>query len=122
MIDAIGIDIAETARVEAAIKRWGPSFLKKVFTASEIDFCESRPAKYQSYAARFASKEAVSKCLGTGFMRGVHPAQIEIIDNEKSRPTVRLHGRAAEVGQGRRIHLSLSHEKNMVAAVAVMES
>lgn len=122
MIEAIGVDIADVGRMERAVARWGRDFLEKVFTDGEIAFCESRHRKYLSYAARFAGKEAVAKCLGTGFRRGVSPRLIEIVDNERSRPTVRLHGKAAEFGGGRTIHLSLSHEKHVVVAMAVMES
>lgn len=122
MIESIGIDIAEVPRMRRAVERWGDHFLEKVFTPSEVAFCMDRANKYQALAARFACKEAVSKCLGTGFRRGVTPRMIEIADNERSRPTVRLHGRAAEAGAGRRFHLSLSHEREMVVAVAVMES
>ncbi len=121
MIESIGVDIAEVARIQQAVDRWGRRFLEKVFTPSEVAFCEGRPNRYQSYAARFAAKEAVSKCLGTGFKRGVAPGQIEIVDNEQSRPSVRLHGRAAEHGAGRTIHLSLSHDRTVVVAMAVME-
>ena len=121
MIESIGIDIADVGRMQRAIERWGRDFLTKIFTESEIAFCESRHHKYPSYTARFACKEAVAKCLGTGFRRGVYPNLIEIVDNERSRPTVKLHGAAAEHGSGRTIHLSLSHEKNAVVAVAVME-
>ena len=122
MIEAIGVDIADVGRMQRAVERWGSAFLGKVFTPAEIAFCESRHYKYPSYAARFACKEAVAKCLGTGFRRGVYPRLIEIIDNERSRPTVKLHGKAADFGLGRRIHLSLSHEKHVVVAMAVMES
>lgn len=121
MIAAIGIDIAEVSRLRQAVERWGERFLDRVFTPSEIAFCRERTNKYQALAARFACKEAVSKCLGTGFRRGVSPRMIEIVDNEHSRPTVKLHGRAAEVGAGYSFHLSLSHEKSVVVAVAVME-
>ncbi len=121
MISAVGIDIAEVARMKQAVERWGDHFLDKIFTPSEIAFCQGRANRYQALAARFACKEAVSKCLGTGFRRGVSPKMIEIVDNERSRPTVRLHGRAAEVGAGFRFHLSLSHERNFVVALAVME-
>lgn len=121
MIESIGIDIADVGRMERAIERWGHGFLQKVFTADEIAFCENRHHKAPSYAARFACKEAVAKCLGTGFRRGVYPALIEIVDNERSRPTVKLHGAASSIGAGRTIHLSLSHERRVVVAVAVME-
>lgn len=122
MIQAIGIDIAEVPRMRQAVERWGERFLEKVFTEAETAFCLARANKYQALAARFACKEAVSKCLGTGFRRGVAPRMIEIVDNELSRPSVRLHGRAAEIGAGGRFHLSLSHEREMVVAVAVMET
>jgi holo-[acyl-carrier protein] synthase len=121
MIAAVGIDVAEVARMKQAVERWGDHFLDKVFTPSEIAFCQDRANRYQAYAARFACKEAVSKCLGTGFRRGVSPKMIEIVDNEHSRPAVRLHGRAAEAGAGCRFHLSLSHERSLVVAVALME-
>ncbi len=121
MIAAVGIDIAEVARMKQAVERWGDHFLEKVFTPPEIAFCRSRANRYQALAARFACKEAVSKCLGTGFRRGVSPKMIEIVDNEHSRPTVRLSGRAAEIGAGCRFQLSLSHERSLVVAVAVME-
>lgn len=121
MIESIGVDIADVGRMERAIERWGERFLRKVFTEGEIAFCEGRHHKPPSYAARFAGKEAVAKCLGTGFRRGVSPATIEIVDNERSRPTVRLHGAAAAFGAGRTIHLSLSHEQRVAVAVAVME-
>ncbi len=121
MIESIGIDIADVARMERAVKRWGRDFLVKIFTESEIAFCEGRRHKYPSYAARFACKEAVAKCRGTGFRRGVYPTLIEIVDNERSRPTVKLHGAAAQHCGGRTIHLSLSHERRGVVAVAVME-
>jgi holo-[acyl-carrier protein] synthase len=121
MIHSVGIDIAEVPRMRQAVERWGGHFLEKIFTSDEIAFCRDRANRYQAYAARFACKEAVSKCLGTGFRRGVSPRMIEIVDNEHSRPTVRLHGRAAEIGAGHRFHLSLSHERSMVVAVAVME-
>ncbi len=121
MIVSVGIDIAEVPRMKQAVERWGEAFIAKVFTESEAEFCRGRANRYQALAARFACKEAVSKCLGTGFRRGVTPRMIEIVDNERSRPTVRLHGRAAEVGAGHRFHLSLSHERALVVAVAVME-
>jgi len=121
VIVAVGIDIAEVSRTKQAVERWGHRFLNKVFTPSEISFCRNRANCYQAYASRFAAKEAVSKCLGTGFRRGVSPKMIEIVDNEQSRPAIRLYGRAEEIGAGHVFHLSLSHEKDFVVAVAVME-
>jgi holo-[acyl-carrier protein] synthase len=121
MIIAIGTDIAKVERIRKAYETYGRRFLQKVYTEDEARFCLSRKHPAPALAARFAAKEAVSKCLGTGFRRGVYPNLIEIVDNEKSRPTVRLHGQAAEYGGSYKLHLSISHEQEFVIAVAVME-
>ncbi|MBI5806305.1 holo-ACP synthase [candidate division TA06 bacterium] len=122
MIVAIGTDIVKVERIEQAYKTYGRRFLQKVFTEEEARFCLSRKHPAPALAARFAAKETISKCLGTGFRRGVYPNLIEIVDNEKSRPTVKLHGKAAEFGKDYIFHLSISHEKEFVIAVAVMEA
>jgi holo-[acyl-carrier protein] synthase len=121
MIIAVGTDIAKVERIRKAYETYGQRFLNKVYTEDEARFCLSRRQPAPALAARFAAKEAVSKCLGTGFRRGVYPNLIEIVDNEKSRPTVRLHGKAAEFGRKYKMHLSISHEQEFVIAVAVME-
>ena len=66
MIVATGIDMIEMARIEEVFARRGPRFRDRVFTAAEIAYCESRTAKMESYAARFAAKEAAMKALGVG--------------------------------------------------------
>ena len=66
-----GIDMVEIQRIKDSIQRYGDNFVRRIFTDEEIKYCESRKnGRYESYAARFAAKEAVSKALGTGF-RGV---------------------------------------------------
>ncbi|MEW6686014.1 MAG: holo-ACP synthase [Candidatus Edwardsbacteria bacterium] len=121
MAESIGVDLVEVQRIRQAIERWGDAFLHRIFTPTEIAFCESRKNKYESYAARFAAKEAVSKALGTGFRKGVYCRQIEIIDNEKSIPTVRLHGRAKELVAKGGIILSLSHTKEYSIAMVLIK-
>jgi holo-[acyl-carrier protein] synthase len=121
MIIAIGTDIAKVDRIQRVYETYGRRFLQKVFTEDEARFCLSRKHPAPALAARFAAKEAISKCLGTGFRRGVYPNLIEIMDNERSRPTVKLHGKAQEFGKDNIFHLSMSHEKEFVIAVAVME-
>jgi holo-[acyl-carrier protein] synthase len=121
MIIAIGTDIAKVDRIQRVYETYGRRFLQKVYTEDEARFCLSRKHPAPALAARFAAKEAISKCLGTGFRRGVYPNLIEIMDNERSRPTVKLHGKAQEFGKDNIFHLSMSHEKEFVIAVAVME-
>jgi len=118
---AIGVDLVDVSRMRQAILRWGGGFLQRVFTPREIAFCESRPAKYECYAARFAAKEAVVKALGTGFRRGVFCTQVEIVDNEHSPPHVELHGKARDLAGQAEILLSLSHERAAAVAVVFME-
>src|SRR5262245_38771738 len=67
MIVALGVDIIEIARIEDAFARLGQRFRDRIFTESEIAYCESRGSRLASYAARFAAKEAVMKALGTGW-------------------------------------------------------
>lgn len=118
---AIGVDLVDVSRMRQAILRWGERFLRRVFTPREIAFCESGPAKYERYAARFAAKEAVVKAMGTGFRRGVFCTQVEIVDNEHSPPHVELHGKARDLAGLAEILLSLSHERAAAVAVVFME-
>lgn len=112
MIIGTGIDLTEIARVEKAVRN--PRFLKRVFSDREIAYCAARGARAAaSYAARFAGKEAVLKAFGTGWVAG-SLADIEILPDEKGRPTVFLSGyfdRAARQINLGEVHISLSHEK-----------
>jgi len=92
----LGTDIIEVDRLKAAIEN-GESgrFSARVFTPNEINYCESKNAsKYQSYAARFAGKEAVAKAFGTGIGESALFNEIEILNDELGKPFVNLHGRA----------------------------
>ena len=71
MIKGIGTDIVEVSRVEGETARSGPEFLQEVFTPAEIEYCERRRRKYESYAARFAAKEAFLKARGEGIALGL---------------------------------------------------
>ncbi|MDH7569374.1 MAG: holo-ACP synthase [Armatimonadota bacterium] len=115
MVDGIGTDIVETARVERAIQRTR-GFLQRVFTETEISYCQKHTAQqYQHFAGRFAAKEAVIKALG----RGVPWRDIEITNDERGKPLCTLHGKAAEVAAGRRILVSISHCEAYSTACAV---
>jgi holo-[acyl-carrier protein] synthase len=120
----VGVDIVEVERVESALTSRGERFASRVFTEREIRYCDARRrARFQSYAARFAAKEAVSKLLGTGFS-GFLPRDIEVITEDEGRPRVVLHGRARELAVSagiEDIEISLSHVGQMAIAVAAAE-
>jgi len=117
-IDAIrgtGIDMIEVERVRNAIERatTGARFRDRVFTLNEIKYCESRGrGRFQSYAGRFAAKEATMKALGTGWNRNVGWRDIEVVRERGQAPTIALWGKAAEYARRRgvaRFHLSITH-------------
>jgi holo-[acyl-carrier protein] synthase len=117
---SVGIDLVETARIKATIERFKERFLQRVFTEVEIGFCSKRPNPFQSYAARFAAKEAYLKALGTGKTQSIRWRDVEIVDDEHSRPTIRLYGRARDLTSGN-VHLSLSHTRISAVAVCIIE-
>lgn len=122
-----GIDTIEVERVERALTRplTGGRFRTRVFTAAEIAYCESRGhGRFQSYAARFAAKEATMKALGTGWNRNVGWSEIEVVRERGHAPTVRLSGKAAALGARRmiaRFHLSLTHTAATAIAHVIAE-
>jgi len=124
MIVALGVDIIEIARIEEAFARRGARFRDRIFTQTEIDYCESRGSKFASYAARFAAKEAVMKALGTGWGDGVRWRDIEIVRGSGA-PSVVLSGRALERFREMgavKVHLTLSHTRDIAIAQVVFES
>jgi holo-[acyl-carrier protein] synthase len=116
----IGVDLIEIERVRRALDRY-PSFRERCFTEAERTYCESRPNPAQHYAARFAAKEAIGKALGFGVARAFAWRDVEIAGRPK--PDVRLEGRvrgwAERVAAGR-IDLSMTHSRELAAAVAVV--
>lgn len=127
MIIAIGNDLAEVERIKTAVDdpRIGARFRDRVYTKSEQEYCESRRvAKYQSYAARFAAKEATMKALGRGWGRYVGWLDIEVVRKRGSRPEIVLHGKAKEYAESlgiQRLHLALTHTAMLAEAVVVAE-
>ncbi|MEI7616094.1 MAG: holo-ACP synthase [Actinomycetota bacterium] len=91
-IFGIGTDVIEVERIKNAIENH-PRFLTKIYTANEIEFCESKKTnKFQSYASRFAGKEAVAKSLHQGLGKFLFFNEIEILDNEIGYPQAMLFG------------------------------
>jgi holo-[acyl-carrier protein] synthase len=124
MIIGTGVDLERVDRIRAAIERHGKRFLERVFTPGEIAYVEARARRAESYAARFAAKEAAMKALGTGWDHGVRWVDVEIARQDGGRPTLRLHGKAAEIAAGlgcRATHVSLSHTSEDAIAQVILE-
>ena len=116
---SIGTDLIEIARIRRSLDRYA-SFRDRCFTAAEQAYCDSRPNPAESYAGRFAGKEAVGKALGFGVARAFAWKEIEIVGRPK--PAVRLSGRLAAVaGRNgvRTVDLSMTHSRELAQAVAV---
>ncbi|MBN2614273.1 MAG: holo-ACP synthase [Bacteroidales bacterium] len=124
MIFGIGNDIVEVNRIQKAAERT-TSFLSKLFTEKERLYCDARKAgKYQSYAARYAAKEAFFKAMGTGYRYGFAFHEVEVLNDELGKPEVNVSGRVAEFLQEKKItqiHLTLSHVKEMATAFVILE-
>jgi holo-[acyl-carrier protein] synthase len=125
MIVGTGIDITEVPRIREAIQRHGERFLKRIFTEGEIQYCESKANRIERYAARFAAKEAGMKAIGTGWNHGVRWRDIEVARKPGGRPTLLLHGKAAEFAAklgATNIALSLTHTEAEAMAQVILES
>lgn len=125
MIVGTGIDIAEVPRIRQSIERFGGRFLQRVFTEGEIRYCESKANRFERYAARFAAKEAGMKALGTGWNFGVRWRDLEVARKPGGRPTLLLHGKAAEFAAklgATNIALSLTHTPAQAMAQVILES
>ncbi len=125
MIVGSGIDIAETARIEEAMKRHGERFARRLYTPEEIAYCEQFKNKAERYAARFAAKEAAFKALGTGWRDGVKWRDVEVTHLASGKPELRLTGRAEELARAMgvaRMSVSLSHSDRYVVAQVIFES
>jgi holo-[acyl-carrier protein] synthase len=116
----VGIDLIEIDRIQRALERH-PGFRERCFTDAERAYCDARRNPAQSYAGRFAGKEAVGKALGLGVARAFAWREIEIVGRPK--PAVTLHGCAAAWAERVRagaIDLSMTHSRELAAAVAVV--
>jgi holo-[acyl-carrier protein] synthase len=124
MIVSIGIDIVEVYRIRETISRT-PRFVERVFTAKERDYCESKgAAAAQSYAARFAAKEAFLKALKTGWRGKITWHDIEIVSGELGVPSLIIEGEAKKILDdigANKIHLSLSHTTQHAVAQVILE-
>lgn len=125
MIVSTGIDITEVYRITDAIART-PRFAERVFTVSEREYCEAKgKAAGQSFAARFAAKEAFFKALKTGWRGKISWQDVEVVNDENGAPFLRVSGEAERLLGGMkagRVHLSLSHTSNIAIAQVILET
>jgi len=122
MIYGIGIDIIKIDRMQEADQKWGRKFIEKFLTSDEIKYCFEKKVPYLSVAVRFAAKEALIKAIGSEI--AVNMKDIEIILNEKGRPSIKVKGTLESFFKENTItkcHLSLSHEREFGVACVVLE-
>ena len=119
----LGADIIEVERVRGVLERQGERFLARVFTDEERTYCSSMAHPHKHYAARFAAKEAVSKCFSTGIGAELGWRSVSIYHGERHQPLVRLDEKGEallrQVG-ATQVHITLSHTETMAMAVAVL--
>lgn len=127
MIVSVGVDLAQVERIQKALEdpRIGKRFRERVFTAKEIQYCEKkRRGRYESYAGRFAAKEAVMKALGRGWGAKVCWLDIEVARAPSGKPEIVLHDKTALLAEElgiRRWALSITHTAEHGLAYVVAE-
>ena len=123
MILGTGTDIIEVERIAKVMER-DLGFRDKIYTEGEIAYCETKKNKYQHYAARFSAKEAFMKAIGTGWRFGIRFSDIDVFHDELGQPHIRLSGKAKELSENEgfsKIHVSLSHVKELATAIVIIE-
>ncbi len=125
MIYGIGTDIVYIPKIEKIINKWGNKFLQRVFSEREINYCQKKGKKvYQSYAGKFASKEALIKAVGQGFRLN----EIEILNTNSGNPYVRLSDKINKAICSSynifnyKIDISISHDKDYTVAYLIISS
>jgi len=124
VIVGAGVDLAEVPRIRASIERFGARFTARIYTAAEIAYVERKANRYERYAARFAAKEAGMKAIGTGWSHGVRWQDFEVANLPSGKPTLRLHGVAAQIAERlgvRHVSLSITHTAELGMAQVILE-
>lgn len=121
-IIGVGIDIVD---IDVFRNRLDNGMVNELFLPGEIEYCSSRARPWESYAARFAAKEASFKALGVGLSHGLRWKDVEIIKEETGAVSIQLSGKALEHAEKikvKQVHLSISHSGENAIAVVTMES
>ena len=124
MIFGTGIDIVEIDRIKNSLNKYSPKFEQKIFTSTEIDYCQSQGDPAKHFAARFAVKEAVSKCIGTGITGVLGFKDMEVINEETGKPILVMIGKGKKLFEKlelKSIHISISHDSTHAIAHAIAE-
>ena len=124
MIVGVGVDLVRIDRVTGLLERHGARALARLFTPAEARRCHEGRHPPESFAARFAAKEAFFKALGTGWGRGGAWTDVEVVSAPSGAPSLRLSGAAAALAAERgvrHLHLSLTHSDDTAAAFVVLE-
>ena len=124
MLIGSGIDLVEIERIAQSVERYGERFLRRIYTENEISYCQRKRSSAESFAARFAAKEAGAKALGTGISRGVTWQELQVERLPGGRPILVLRGRARQLADKlgvKTISLSLTHTGTLAMASVLME-
>src|SRR5947199_9648492 len=129
MILGIGSDLVDVRRIERTMERHGDRFLARIFTAAERARADSRARKFETYAKRFAAKEACAKALGTGLRAGVFWRDMGVVNLPSGRPTMKLTGGAlarlqaiTPAGCDARIDVTITDEGPMAQALVIISA
>ncbi len=129
MIIGIGQDICDVNRINSTISRYGNRFKNRIYTTNEIIKCEKRLNSVDSFARRFAAKEACSKALGTGFRKGVFYKDIEVVNLPSGKPTIKLNGGALKILKSicpnnylPLIEISITDDKKLAMAIVIISA
>jgi len=124
LIIGCGIDLVKIERIEKIIKRWGNDFTSRIFTSLEGEYCEKKKVnKFQSYAGRFAAKEALLKALGLG-LRGDNWKEIEIRNDKLGQPIIDISGKLKNIASVKGVSkyfITISHTKEYAVAQVILE-
>jgi len=124
LIIGCGIDLVKIERIEKIIKKWGNNFNSRIFTPLERDYCEKKKVnKFQSYAGKFAAKEALLKALGLG-LRGANWKEIEIKNDELGQPIIDTSGKLKNIALAKGVKkyfITISHTKEYAIAQVILE-
>jgi len=124
VIVGTGVDIVEIERMAGILERHGDRFCRRVFTPTEIEYCRNSARPSESFAARFAAKEAALKALGVGWQRGTRFTDVHVSNDDLGAPHIELHGRAHEISRElgiQRMHITISHDHNYAVAQVIAE-
>ncbi|HUT62905.1 MAG TPA: holo-ACP synthase [Anaerolineae bacterium] len=124
MILGVGIDIVSVKRIKNSIERYGERFIRRVFTKKEQEYCSGKAYPFDSYAGRFAVKEAAFKALGRGWYDCGGFTSVEVTTDKNGLPQPVFHGKAREFAISihvKKIFVSITHDANVSVAVVILE-